>query len=79
MSTRNETSHGIPFLRTQFVWGTVLSYLIITLTFAYSTWRYGLDLWHVLGGAIVVVIMALQVFQSLRVLETLTRYPERQY
>ncbi len=73
MSVRNETSHGIPFLHTQFVWGTVLSYCIITLTFIYSTWRYGFDLWHVLGGAVVVVIMALQVFQSLRVLETLKR------
>lgn len=69
----SETSHGIPFLRTQFVWGTFLSYLIITITFAYSTWQYGLDVWHLVGGGLVSTIMGLQIFQALRMMETLKR------
>ncbi|MBB1486930.1 CZB domain-containing protein [Oceanospirillum sp. D5] len=69
----NEVSHGIPFLRTQFVWGTTICYLVITITFIYSTWRYGLDPWHVAGGTIVAALMALQIFQSLRMIEILNR------
>ncbi len=69
----NEVSNGIPFLRTQFVWGSSICYLIIAATFAYSTWQYGLDLWHVAGGLIVVCLLSLQIFQSLRMVETLKR------
>lgn len=70
---KNETSQGIPFLKTQFVWGSLFCYFIISLTFTYSTWQYGLDLWHVAGGIIVCTILGLQIFQALRMIETLKR------
>jgi len=70
---RNNVSKSIPFLRTQFVTGTILCYIIIASTFAYSTWQYGLDPWHVVGGVIVVILLAAQILQSLRMVETLKR------
>ncbi len=66
-------SRSIPFLRTQYVTGTVICYAIIGMTFVYSTLRYGLDIWHVVGGVLVAVLMGLQIFQSLRLVETLKR------
>lgn len=69
----NNISKSVPFLRTQFVTGTVICYIIIGLTFSYSTWRYGLDIWHVVGGVVVAFLLAAQIFQSLRMVETLKR------
>ncbi|MCV6587638.1 MAG: methyl-accepting chemotaxis protein [Marinobacterium sp.] len=73
MFFKKNVSKSIPFLRTQFVTGTIICYGIIGITFSYSTWRYGLDLWHVIGGVAVAILMALQIFQSLRMVETLKR------
>lgn len=70
---KNETSQGIPFLKTQFVWGSIVCYGVITLTFVYSTLTYGLDIWHVAGGTIVSLLLGLQIVQSLRMIETLKR------
>lgn len=72
-NVRNETSRGVPFLKTQFIWGGLISYSVITATFIYSTWQYGLDLWHVAGGMIVTIILALNIVQSFRMIETLKR------
>lgn len=69
----NKASRGIPFLHTQFFWGAVCAYLVMTLTFVYSTWQYGLNYVHLIGGGIVSLILALQAFQTRRMLEVLER------
>lgn len=73
VNSHNNTSRGIPFLHTQLVWGSIFCYLVITATFIYSSWQYGIDYWHVAGGAVVSTILALQIIQTRRMLEILKR------
>lgn len=73
LNRHNKASRGIPFLKTQFIWGSVCCYLVMTATFLYSSWQYGIDYWHLAGGAVVSSILALQVIQTRRMLEVLKR------
>lgn len=70
---RNRASRSIPFLKTQFVTGTLVCYMLLMACFGWCTWNYGLDYWLLAGGTIVCILLSLQILQSLRMVETLSR------
>lgn len=72
-SIKNRVSKSIPFLRTQFVTGSSICYIVLASCFGWCTWSYGLDYWLLSGGLLVSVLLGLQIFQALRMVETLKR------
>ncbi len=75
MSARDKAnvSSGIPFLRTQLVWGSMLCGLLTLLCALYVNWRYGAD-WLVWAVALTVAAtLGAGAFQTLRVVEVLDR------
>ncbi|MCV6590137.1 MAG: methyl-accepting chemotaxis protein [Marinobacterium sp.] len=70
---KNRVSKSIPFLQTQFVTGTLVSYLILIACFSWCTLQYGLDYWLLAGGLIICVLLGLNILQGVRMVKTLSR------
>lgn len=68
----NKVSRSIPFFRTQLISGSCIIYLLIIANFAYSSWNSGFDLLHLSGAILIMVILGLQLFQSMRMLKAIS-------